>query len=101
MSIVQIGNHADIKKNSIFVELRCFQPQSIEIPERSFLNCLNKEIRRMKKIQPNYDNMHPWDLYSKEQKELRLSLFFYYHEISYLDMVEYNFPNLKRYFKRF
>ena len=39
MSIVQIGNHADINKISIFVELCCFQPQSIEIPERSFLNC--------------------------------------------------------------
>lgn len=42
-----------------------------------------------------------WDCYSKEQKERRIALFFYYHEISYLSMVEYNFPILKKYFQRY
>lgn len=41
-----------------------------------------------------------WDLYSKKQKERRISLFFYYHENSYLNMVNYNFPELKKYFRR-
>ena len=76
---------------------------------RDLLHCLNQaNIKLEEHILPREDVPFPasgpcfvWDLYSKEQKELRLSLFFYYHEISYLDMVEYNFPNLKRYFKRF
>jgi len=42
-----------------------------------------------------------WDLYSKEQKERRIAQFFYYHEISYLSMVEYNFPRLKKHFRRY
>lgn len=42
-----------------------------------------------------------WDLYSKKQKEQRVSLFFYYHEISYLSMIDYNFPALKKYFRRY
>lgn len=42
-----------------------------------------------------------WDLYSKEQKERRIAQFFYYHEISYLRMVEYNFPNLEKHFRRY
>ncbi len=41
-----------------------------------------------------------WDLYSKKQKKRRISLFFYYHENSYLNMVNYNFPELKKYFRR-
>lgn len=42
-----------------------------------------------------------WDFYSKEQKEKRIALFFYYHEISYLSMAEFNFPILKRHFQRY
>ena len=42
-----------------------------------------------------------WDLYSKKQKEQRISLFFYYHEISYLSMVNYNFPALEKYLRRY
>jgi len=42
-----------------------------------------------------------WDFYSKEQKEKRITLFFYYHEISYLSMAEFNFPILKRHFQRY
>lgn len=78
-------------------------------PLRDLLHCLNQaNIELEEHILPREDVPFPssgscfvWDLYSKEQKELRLSMFFYYHEISYLDMVEYNFPNLKKYFKRF
>lgn len=33
--------------------------------------------------------------------ERRIAQFFYYHEISYLSMVDYNFPNLKKYFRRY
>lgn len=44
---------------------------------------------------------YTWNLYSKEQKERRIALFFYYHEISYLSMAEYNFPNLNRHFRRY
>lgn len=42
-----------------------------------------------------------WDQYSKEQKEKRITLFFYYHELSYLDMVTSNFPQLCCRFSRF
>lgn len=76
---------------------------------RDLLHCLNQaNIKLEEHILPREDVLPPsngahfiWDSYSKEQKERRLSMFFHYHEISYLDMVEYNFPNLKRYFKRF
>lgn len=42
-----------------------------------------------------------WDYYSKEQKCKRLSSFFYYHELSYIYMVEQNFPNLCMSFSRY
>ena len=42
-----------------------------------------------------------WDLYSKEQKKKRITLFFYYHDLSYLDMVKNNFPKLCCHFSRF
>ena len=42
-----------------------------------------------------------WDLYSKEQKQNRIALFFYYHELSYLDMVINNFPKLYDFFSRY
>ena len=42
-----------------------------------------------------------WDLYSKKQKEWRIARFFYCHENSYLNMVDYNFPVLKKYFRRY
>lgn len=79
------------------------------VPLQSLLHYLNQDNTNFgEHILPREDVPFPssgscfvWDLYSKEQKELRIAKFFYYHEISYLDMVEYNFPSLKRYFQRF
>ena len=42
-----------------------------------------------------------WDYYSKDQKCKRLSRFFYFHELSYIYMVEQNFPNLCMSFSRY
>lgn len=50
---------------------------------------------------PTSESCFTWDRYSKEQKERRIAQFFYYHEISYLSMVEYNFPSLKKHFRRY
>ena len=50
---------------------------------------------------PKEGGCFTWDLYSKKQKEQRIALFFYYHEISYLSMVNYNFPALEKYFRRY
>ena len=50
---------------------------------------------------PTSGSCFTWDRYSKEQKERRIAQFFYYHEISYLSMVEYNFPSLKKHFRRY
>ncbi len=50
---------------------------------------------------PTSGSFFTWDRYSKEQKERRIAQFFYYHEISYLSMVEYNFPSLKKHFRRY
>ena len=76
---------------------------------RDLLHCLNQDNTILSDfILPGPDILMPiqgrcftWDLYSKEQKERRISQFFYYHEISYLSMVDYNFPNLKKYFRRY
>lgn len=77
--------------------------------ERDFYNDLNRDNTVLSDhILPGPDMPIPtsgacftWDLYSKEQKERRITQFFYYHEISYLRMVEYNFPNLKKHFRRY
>ncbi len=35
-----------------------------------------------------------WDLFSDEQKKKRIQKFFYFHQISYLEMMKNNFPKL-------
>lgn len=50
---------------------------------------------------PTSGSCFTWDRYSKEQKERRIAQFFYYREISHLSMVEYNFPSLKKHFRRY
>lgn len=78
-------------------------------PLRDLLHYLNRDNTVLSDhILPGPDMPIPtsgacftWDLYSKEQKERRIAQFFYYHEISYLRMVEYNFPNLKKHFRRY
>ena len=41
-----------------------------------------------------------WDFYSKEQQKKRTQYFFYFHQLSYLEMVKMNFPNLYSSFLR-
>lgn len=41
-----------------------------------------------------------WELYSDEQKKKRLQLFFYFHQLSYYEMVQKNFPKLYKCFLR-
>ena len=53
-------------------------------------------------ITPDIKTSHwIWDYYSKDQKSKRLSRFFYFHELSYIYMVEQNFPNLCMSFSRY
>lgn len=40
-----------------------------------------------------------WDLYSDRQKINRIKTFFYWKEISYLEMIDSNFPKMMKYFK--
>ena len=40
-----------------------------------------------------------WDLYSKEQKIERVKKFFYWREMSYIEMLKENFPKMFKYFK--
>lgn len=78
-------------------------------PLRDLLHYLNQADTVLSEyILPGPDMSMPasgscftWDFYSEEQKERRIALFFYFHEISYLIMAEYNFPNLKKYFRRY
>ncbi len=42
-----------------------------------------------------------WDLYSSAQKENRISKFFLFHQLSYIEMVEKNFPRLYNSFSRY
>ena len=42
-----------------------------------------------------------WDLYSDEQKVELIKKFFYFHQISYMEMVETNFPRLFPLFSRY
>ena len=41
-----------------------------------------------------------WDLYSDAQKKDRIQKFFYFHQLSYLEMVQNNFPKLYNCFSR-
>lgn len=76
---------------------------------QKILHILNdSDISFSEYILPEEDRLHSetdsgwiWDMYSKEQKERRVILFFYYHELSYLDMVVKNFPELYHYFYRY
>ena len=78
-------------------------------PLRDLLHYLNQDNTILSEyILPGPDMPMPakspcftWDLYSKGQKERRITLFFYYHEICYLNMVEYNFSALKKHFRRY
>ena len=70
------------------------------------LNC--REVKFEDCILPGPDRTpsenephYVWDFYSKQQKEKRVSLYFFYHQISYLSMVEYNFPEICQYFSRY
>ena len=53
-------------------------------------------------ILPDYDQSingkggFIWDLFSDEQKKKRIQKFFYFHQISYLEMMKNNFPKLYR-----
>lgn len=42
-----------------------------------------------------------WDLFSDDQKIKRVSKFFYFHQLSYVEMVDQNFPMLKNSFSRY
>lgn len=41
-----------------------------------------------------------WEPYSDEQKKKRIQLFFYFHQLSYYEMVQKNFPKLYKCFLR-
>lgn len=53
-------------------------------------------------ILPDYDQSlngkggFIWDLFSDEQKKKRIQKFFYFHQISYLEMMKNNFPKIYR-----
>ena len=57
---------------------------------------LPKQDRR-----PNGGRSYIWDLYSLERKIQICSLFFYWHQLSYIEMVEMNFSNCREYLKRY
>lgn len=42
-----------------------------------------------------------WDFYTDEQKIRRISKFFFFHQLSYANMIESNFPALKNSFSRY
>ncbi|MDK2801351.1 MAG: hypothetical protein PWQ70_2970 [Clostridiales bacterium] len=50
---------------------------------------------------PNKSSCWTWELYSDAQKANRISKFFYFHQLSYLEMVEANFPVLCHKFSRY
>lgn len=76
---------------------------------RTILNLLNKEnIEYSKCILPSPDqcpdkknHIKIWERYSDEQKRNIISKFFYFHQLSYIEMVEKNFPELSGYFSRY
>lgn len=50
---------------------------------------------------PNKSSCWTWELYTDAQKANRISKFFYFHQLSYLEMVEVNFPVLYHKFSRY
>lgn len=52
-------------------------------------------------IHPNNSPCWIWDLYSEKQMANRLSKFFYFHQLSFKEMVEKNFPFLFNKFSRY
>jgi hypothetical protein len=50
---------------------------------------------------PDKSSCWTWELYSDAQKANRISKFFYFHQLSYLEMVESNFPVLCHKFSRY
>lgn len=112
-NLVEMQSIIDKKINKALEDtphLAGYNYNGIELfPLRDLLYYLNQDNTNLSEyILPEADMPFPssgscftWDLYSQEQKERRLAQFFYYHEISYLNMVECNFPNLKKYFGRY
>ena len=49
----------------------------------------------------NKSSCWTWELYTDAQKENRISKFFYFHQLSYLEMVVANFPLLYNKFSRY
>lgn len=73
---------------------------------QAMLHYLQKnKVNYSESILPDYDQSLEnggfiWDLFSDDQKKKRVQQFFYFHQISYLEMVKKNFPNLCSMFSR-
>lgn len=52
-------------------------------------------------IQPTGESCWIWDMYSDTQKRARLSKYFYFHQLSYFEMINNNFPLLAGYFPKY
>ena len=52
-------------------------------------------------IQPSQESCWIWDGYSDNQRETRTSKFFYFHQLSYIQMANANFPLLANYFSKY
>ncbi len=112
-NLVEMQSVIDKKINEALEDtphLAGYKYNGVELfPLRDLVHYLNQDNTILSEhVLPEADMPFPlsgscftWDLYSQEQKERRIELFFYYHELSYLNMVEYNFPNLKKYFRRY
>lgn len=69
-----------------------------DVEKADFIECvLPEEDLRL----PETGGAWIWDLYSKAQTENRISDFFYFHQLSYLEMVKKNFPALYEQFGRY
>lgn len=65
---------------------------------------VNKKIKLSEYILPSMDNYESggglvWDMYSQERKLERICKFFYWHQLSYINMVDSNFPKLSNLFR--
>ena len=66
---------------------------------------LGRNVQYSDCILPGYDQSLEnggfiWDLFSDDQKKKRIQQFFFFHQISYLEMVKNNFPNIYNQFSR-